>query len=61
MLQKCPNLAQALKLVVNSSEPVELDSIQIYKLHSMGLVQRQDNHVIPRYNLYREYFQRVLT
>ncbi len=60
MVQKCPKLAQAFKLVVNSPEPVELDSIQIYKLHSMGLVQRQDNHVIPRSHLYREYFQRVL-
>ncbi|KST61827.1 AAA-like domain-containing protein [Mastigocoleus testarum] len=59
-LQKCPKLAQAFKVVVNSPEQVELDSIQIYKLHSMGLVQRRDNHVVPRCNLYREYFQRVL-
>lgn len=53
-------LKQALKKVVTSSEPVELDSMQIYKLHSMGLVRRQDNHVSPRCNLYREYFRRVL-
>ncbi len=60
VLQKCPKLAQAFKLVVDSPEPVELDSIQIYKLHSMGLVDKRDNCVIPRCNLYREYFQRVL-
>ncbi|MBD2385948.1 AAA-like domain-containing protein [Cylindrospermum sp. FACHB-282] len=59
-LQKSPELALALKQVVTSSEPIELDSMQIYKLHSMGLVQRQNNYVTPRYNLYREYFRRVL-
>jgi transcriptional regulator with XRE-family HTH domain len=61
MLQLAPELAQALKKVVASMELVELDSMQIYKLHSMGLVQQQDNQVMPRCNLYREYFHRVLT
>ncbi len=60
LLQQRPKLAQAFQLVVKSPEPVELNSVQIYKLHSMGLVERQDNHVIPRCNLYRHYFQRVL-
>ncbi len=59
VLQQCPKLAQAFKIVVSSPEPVELDSTQIYKLHSMGLVRRQNNHVMPRCNLYREYFCRV--
>ena len=59
-LQKAPELAQAFKKVVASSQPVELDSMQIYKLHSMGLVEQQDNQVMPRCHLYREYFQRVL-
>lgn len=59
-LQQASLLATALKKVVTSPEPVELDSMQIYKLHSMGLVQRQDNQVMPRCNLYREYFRRVL-
>ncbi|MHC5933974.1 AAA-like domain-containing protein [Nostoc sp.] len=39
---------------------MELDSMQIYKLHSMGLVHQQENQVMPRCNLYREYFRRVL-
>ncbi|KYC36309.1 hypothetical protein WA1_42055 [Scytonema hofmannii PCC 7110] len=60
ILQSVPELAQALKKVVNSTVPVELDSIQIYKLHSLGLVQRQSNYVTPRCQLYREYFRRVL-
>jgi transcriptional regulator with XRE-family HTH domain len=59
-LQKSPELALALKKVVTSPQPIELDSMQIYKLHSMGLVQRQNNYVTPRCNLYREYFRRVL-
>ncbi|WP_392532529.1 AAA-like domain-containing protein [Nostoc sp. C117] len=58
--EEAQGLKVALKKVVSSPEPVELDSMQIYKLHSMGLVQRQDNQVIPRCNLYREYFYRVL-
>jgi hypothetical protein len=60
VLQQGPELAQALQKVVASMEPVELDSMQIYKLHSMGLVEQKDNQVMPRCNLYREYFHRVL-
>ncbi|NEP57946.1 MAG: hypothetical protein F6K31_13140 [Symploca sp. SIO2G7] len=59
-IQAIPTLVEGLKRVVTSSEPTELDSMQTYKLHSLGLVQRQDNYVIPRCNLYREYFSRVL-
>ena len=59
-LQQVPDLAKAMKQVVTSTEPVELDSLHIYKLHSMGLVQRKGNQVVPQCNLYREYFQRVL-
>lgn len=54
-------LKQAFKEVVTSGKPIELDSMQIYKLHSMGLVRRLDNHVLPRCQLYREYFRRVLS
>ncbi|BBD62844.1 hypothetical protein NIES2109_56940 (plasmid) [Nostoc sp. HK-01] len=60
VLQKAPELQTCFDRVVNSNIGVELDSIQIYKLHSLGLVQKQDNHVIPRCQLYREYFRRVL-
>lgn len=60
ILRSVPDLAQALKRVVNSSVGVELDSMEIYKLHSLGLVERENNHVTPRCQLYREYFRRVL-
>ncbi len=61
ILQGKPKLAQALKKVVDSPVPVVLDSMQIYQLHSLGLVQIQKNEVIPRCLLYREYFRRVLS
>ncbi len=59
-LQQTPELAQMFKQVVLSPDPVELPSMQSYQLYSMGLVKRLDNHVMPRCNLYREYFCRVL-
>jgi len=61
LLQQTSELAQMFKQVVLSTEPVELNSMQIYQLHSMGLVKRLNNHVVPRCNLYRKYFSRVLT
>ncbi len=54
-------LAMALQKVVSASAPVELDSVQTYKLHSMGLVRHYNNLVVPRCRLYREYFQRILS
>ncbi|MBD2774335.1 AAA-like domain-containing protein [Iningainema tapete] len=60
VLQTSPELRTCLKRVVDSNVGVELDPMQIYKLHSLGLVQKHNNHVIPRCQLYREYFRRVL-
>ena len=59
ILQSVPELAQCLQRVVNSKVGVELEPMQIYKLHSLGLVQRHNNHVTPRCQLYREYFRRL--
>jgi hypothetical protein len=59
-LQQSPALALALKKVVDSPDPVELHSLDIYKLHSMGLIRERLNQVMPTCDLYREYFQRVL-
>lgn len=59
-LKSVPHLSEAYKKVVTAREAIELDSLQIYKLHSMGLVRRLENRVIPRCELYRQYFQRVL-
>ncbi|MEM7714339.1 MAG: AAA-like domain-containing protein [Cyanobacteria bacterium P01_A01_bin.68] len=59
ILRAAPELVQALQQVVNSTAGVELDSVEMYKLHSLGLVIRENNHVTPRCQLYRDYFRRV--
>lgn len=55
-LSQHPKLATALKKVVTADSPVQLESIQAFKLYSMGLVQLQGNEVTPRCDLYRQYF-----
>ena len=59
-LQSHPNLIAALKQVVLSPQPIELDSVAAFKLQSMGLVRLQDHQVQPSCDLYRNYFSRVL-
>ena len=56
-LQQHPELAVAFTKVVTTSEPVELESVLAFKLHSLGLVQSQGNYVTPRFDLYRQYFR----
>ena len=55
-LRKEPGLAVAFKKVVTATASVQLDPMQTYKLHRMGLVQLQGNDVKPRCNLYSQYF-----
>ncbi|MCP2732594.1 AAA-like domain-containing protein [Limnofasciculus baicalensis] len=55
-LKRHPELAAALKQVVTATKPVRLDTIQAYQLHSMGLIQRQGDLVMPSCELYRHYF-----
>jgi serine/threonine-protein kinase len=55
-LQQHPDLANALKRVLTSEQPVELESILAFKLHSLGLVQLQGNAVTSRLELYSQYF-----
>ncbi|HEY9666513.1 MAG TPA: AAA-like domain-containing protein [Coleofasciculaceae cyanobacterium] len=55
-LEQHPELAQAMKQVVKTNEPVKLKSALAYKLNSMGLVHLQGNLVAVRNNLYRQYF-----
>ena len=59
-LKQSPTLTEAFAKVVSSTEPISLDSLQIYQLHSIGLVQHKQNLVSPRCKLYRDYFDRVL-
>ncbi|RCJ19779.1 hypothetical protein A6S26_03300 [Nostoc sp. ATCC 43529] len=59
-LQEHPQLAAAYEEVIHSSNPVELEQILAFKLHSMGLVKLQGNHVISSCELYRHYFEEAL-
>jgi hypothetical protein len=56
-LQQHPELMAAVKQAVMTSHPVRLEAMQAFKLHGMGLVNRQGNDVTPRCDLYRLYFR----
>jgi AAA-like domain len=56
-LQERPELGQAMRQVVMHPEPLQLETMQAYKLYSMGLVKKTGNQVSPRCRLYQEYFQ----
>jgi hypothetical protein len=60
ILKQSPELSSAFATVVKSAKPVALNSLQIYQLHSIGLVKHQQNLVSPRCKLYRDYFNLVL-
>ena len=55
-LEQHSELAEALKEVVSTVAPVNLESQSAFKLESMGLVNRQRDEVTPRCKLYRLYF-----
>jgi transcriptional regulator with XRE-family HTH domain len=55
-LQQHPELATAMKKVVNATNPVQLESMQAFKLQSLGLVRVERNEVKPWCNLYARYF-----
>ena len=56
-LQDYPDLANALRQVVQKSRPVEIDAESAFKLESMGLVTLEGNEAIPRCDVYRQYFR----
>ncbi len=59
-LQDEQELATAMKKVVNSKDPVLLESEQAFKLYSMGLVHWHNNDVKISCELYRSYFKNRL-
>jgi AAA-like domain len=59
-LKSDQELAKAYKQVVTSTKPIALDSMQMFRLHSLGLIHYHNNDVMPRCNLYRQFFARVL-
>ncbi|MDM9583471.1 AAA-like domain-containing protein [Nostoc sp. GT001] len=56
-LKQHPELARAMKQIVAKNTPIQLEPIEAFKLKSMGLVDLENNYVIPRFNLYRQYFR----
>ena len=56
-LREQPVLAEAMKQVVSTVEPVQIEPLYAFKLQSMDLVKFQGNRVQPSCNLYRLYFQ----
>lgn len=59
ILTQQPELANAMKdVVINNS--AKLPTVTKFKLHSVGLVKLQGDSVLPRCNLYSQYFQKYL-
>ncbi|MCJ8280430.1 MAG: AAA-like domain-containing protein, partial [Rivularia sp. ALOHA_DT_140] len=54
-------LKTAMKKVIESDAPVKIDSVQAFKLRSMGLIESKGNEVQSLCNLYRLYFQEHLS
>lgn len=54
-LKKDPELVTAFQKVLESYS-VQLDPVQVFKLHSMGLVKLEGNNVKPSCKLYYSYF-----
>lgn len=59
-LKQQPELAFALKQVVAAQSPIQLESVTVYQLDSMGLVHLEGNQVTPSCDLYRQYFSNNL-
>ncbi|MBD2205224.1 AAA-like domain-containing protein [Calothrix sp. FACHB-1219] len=55
-LQQHPELATAFEQVLKAKAPIELEQVQAFKLHSMGLVNMQNNQVMISCDLYQQYF-----
>ena len=56
ILHRNAELAAAFGQVLAHQEPISLESESAFKLHSLGLVKLQGNGVVPRFELYRQYF-----
>lgn len=59
-LEQQQELVDAIKKVVATNNAVQLEPIQAFKLHGMGLVHLQGKDVTARCDLYREYFRNQL-
>ncbi|MEG3909949.1 AAA-like domain-containing protein [Microcoleus sp. w2-18bC1] len=56
-LETDAELAATIREVINSEQPVEINTGEAFKLRSMGLIKFQGNAVMPLCGLYRQYFR----
>jgi class 3 adenylate cyclase len=59
-LEQDAELAATIRQVINSEQPVEINTGEAFKLRSMGLIKFQGNAVMPLCGLYRQYFRHRL-
>ena len=59
-LEENGELLKALRQVVAASQPIQIGSVEAFKLRSMGLVKFCGNEVVPLCDLYRQYFRNRL-
>ncbi|MBD2013334.1 AAA-like domain-containing protein [Microcoleus sp. FACHB-53] len=55
-LQQNSELAAAFEKVLKAKAPIELEQVQAFKLHSIGLVKMEDKLAMTSCNLYQQYF-----
>ena len=55
-LHQSPALSEEFTKLMQSQKPIKLNLVQLYKLHSVGLVKHRLNLASPRCKLYRCYF-----
>jgi transcriptional regulator with XRE-family HTH domain len=60
-LEEYPELAEGMREIAAADIPVQLKSMQAFKLDSLGLVKLQGNECVPRCELYRQYFRSHLS
>lgn len=56
-LQASKDLSETMKTVVNSEQPISINSNHHFILNSLGLIILVGNSIKPRNNLYRQYFK----
>jgi hypothetical protein len=60
-IKQQPLLIKALKLLVISFTPVTIHPSQLYQLSCLGLVRKDGDTAVIRYELYRIYFDKMLS
>ncbi|NMF61478.1 AAA-like domain-containing protein [Brasilonema octagenarum] len=59
-LQENPELAKTYAELVTAKQAIYVNPIETYKLESLGLIRLEGDHILPRCELYRAYFEKQL-